>query len=112
MELVAVYGTLKQGQYNHPVLGRQGAEYLGTDILTEWVMYDLGSFPCIVPTKLSGSIVVEVYKVADLKATDRLEGYPGFYDRALVATQYGNAWIYFMREAPDGAMLITSGVWE
>jgi gamma-glutamylcyclotransferase (GGCT)/AIG2-like uncharacterized protein YtfP len=112
MELVAVYGTLKQGQYNHPVLGRQGAEYLGTDILTGWVMYDLGSFPCIVPTKLSGSIVVEVYKVADLKATDRLEGYPGFYDRVQVATHYGSAWIYFMREAPQGAELINSGVWE
>jgi len=112
MELVAVYGTLKQGQYNHPVLGRQGAEYLGANTLYGWVMYDLGSFPCVVPTKLPESIVVEVYAVADLKATDRLEGYPGFYDRAQVVTQYGNAWIYFMREAPLGAKLITSGVWE
>lgn len=112
MELVAVYGTLKQGQYNHPVLSRQGAEYLGTDTLTGWAMYDLGSFPCVVPMKLSGSIVVEVYKVADLKATDRLEGYPGFYDRVQVVTQYGNAWIYFMRETPCVVKLINSGVWE
>jgi gamma-glutamylcyclotransferase (GGCT)/AIG2-like uncharacterized protein YtfP len=112
MELVAVYGTLKQGQYNHPVLGRQGAEYIGVDILTGWVMYDLGSFPCIVPTKLPESIVVEVYEVADLRATDRLEGYPGFYDRVQVVTRYGSAWIYFMREAPQGAKLINSGVWE
>ncbi len=112
MELVAVYGTLKQGQYNHPVLSRQGAEYIGACILYGWAMYDLGSFPCVVPTKLSGSIVVEVHKVADLRATDRLEGYPGFYDRIQVATPYGNAWIYFMREAPSGAELINSGVWE
>lgn len=112
MELVAVYGTLKQGQYNHLVLSRQGAKYLGIDVLTGWVMYDLGSFPCIVPTKLSESIVVEVYEVADLKATDRLEGYPGFYDRVQIVTRYGNAWIYFMREAPQRAKLITSGVWE
>ena len=111
MELVAVYGTLKQGQYNHPVLHRQGAEYLGTDILYGWAMYDLGSFPCVVPMKLSGSIVVEVYEVADLKATDRLEGYPGFYDRVQVVTHYGSAWIYFMREAPERASVIDSGVW-
>ncbi len=112
MELVAVYGTLKQGQYNHPVLSRQGAEYIGTDILYGWAMYDLGAFPCVVPMKLSGSIVVEVYKVSDLRATDRLEGYPGFYDRTQVVTHYGSAWIYFMREAPYGAKLINSGVWE
>ena len=112
MELVAVYGTLKQGQYNHPVLTRQGAEYLGTDILYGWAMYDLGSIPCVVPMELSGSIVVEVHKVADLRATDRLEGYPGFYDRVQVATRYGSAWMYFMREVPYGAKVINSGVWE
>lgn len=111
MELIAVYGTLKQGQYNHPVLGRQESEYLGTDILTGWVMYDLGSFPCVVPTKLSSSIAVEVYEVPNLEVTDRLEGYPRLYDRTKAVTRYGEAWIYFMREAPDGATQLTSGVW-
>ena len=110
MELIAVYGTLKKGQYNHPVLGE--AQYLGPDLIEGWAMYSLGAFPCIVPKKLFGLVAVEVYEVPDLKSTDRLEGYPDFYDRTKIVTSHGDAWVYFMREVPHGAKYIEDGVWN
>ena len=109
MELLAVYGTLKKGHHNHRVI--DDAEYLGACSIEGWAMYSLGYFPCIVPMKLSGRVVVEVYKIPDLVGTDRLEGYPNFYDRTKVVTSHGDAWVYFMREVPPGASRIKSGVW-
>jgi len=109
MELLAVYGTLKQGHPNHRVI--EDSEYLGQDTIEGWAMYSLGYFPCIVPMKLSGRIIVEVYKLESLKSADALEGYPRFYDRTKVTTKYGEAWVYFMREAPRGAKLIENGEW-
>lgn len=110
MELLAVYGTLKKGHPNHRVIGN--AEYLGSCAIEGWAMYSLGYFPCIVPMKLSSRVVVEVYALDDLAAADRLEGYPNFYDRTKVRTSYGEAWVYFMREAPDGAKKVRSGNWS
>jgi gamma-glutamylcyclotransferase (GGCT)/AIG2-like uncharacterized protein YtfP len=110
MELLAVYGTLKKGHPNHQVI--DDAEYLGQEAIKGWAMYSLGYFPCIVPMKLSGQVVVEVYKVPDLARADRLEGYPNFYDRVQVPTSHGDAWVYFMRKVPTGAKRIKSGVWQ
>lgn len=110
MELLAVYGTLKKGHPNHRVI--EDAEYLGQEAIEGWAMYSLGYFPCIVPMKLSGQVVVEVYKVPDLARADRLEGYPRFYDRTKVPTSHGEAWAYFMRKVPPGAKRIKSGVWQ
>lgn len=40
----------------------------------------------------------EVWEIDDemFRRTDRLEGYPHFYDRKEVDTPYGQAWIYFL----------------
>ena len=112
MERIAVYGTLKQGRCNHPVLSKQGAKFVGSCRIHGWVMYNLGAYPCIVPTKLFNTVFVEVYDVPNLRDTDRLEGYPSFYDRTIVTTDFWDAWVYFMREVPYRAKVINSGVWE
>lgn len=116
MELLAVYGTLKEGFHNHRVLPK-GSRKKGTTRVAGWRMYSLGGFPYITHGAFADDVLVEVYEVPDLRATDALEGYhdgyAGFYDRMKVRTEFGDAWIYFF---PDAANLshprVVSGEWE
>lgn len=116
---VAVYGTLRQGEGNHALLERsEGVTYLGTTTLKpEWKMLSLGGFPALIRcADCTASPVVEVYEVPNevLEGPlDMLEGYPGWYTRQLVPTEYGMAWLYFFPEDADVSDLpvIEGGDW-
>ena len=99
--LVAVYGSLRKGLGNHYLL--EDATYLGTTTTQGFTMYSLGGFPYIKPSSNSSDIIIEVYKVTPEEFTrlDRLEGYPRFYDRKEIKTEFGTAWIYFIDEHRD-----------
>ena len=109
--LVAVYGTLKRGHGNYKRLLTE-AEFLGEERINGWDMYHLGGFPAIVEG--DGEITVETFKVnqEEFKRLDGLEGYPHFYDRKLIETSQGDAWIYFFRNKPNRGRLIENGVFE
>ena len=94
--LVAVYGSLRAGLHNHPVLGTCSANLQGQDRIGGFDMYSMGSFPFI--THGEGEITIEVYRVDPdtFIRLDRLEGFPSFYNREVVDTKYGRAWIYFI----------------
>lgn len=97
--LVAVYGSLRKGKGNHRILDNDRTEYLGTTRVSGFDMYSLGSYPFI--TDGDGEITVEVYRVSDIvtaQRLDTLEGYPTFYNRKQVQTEYGLAWIYFIND--------------
>jgi gamma-glutamylcyclotransferase (GGCT)/AIG2-like uncharacterized protein YtfP len=62
-------------------------------------MVSLGGFPALVEG--TDTAQIEVFRVdsdAVGRGLDRLEGYPSFYDRRLIRTSHGDAWIYFMRD--------------
>jgi len=96
-----VYGTLRKGCGNHEHFLR-GKEPLCVDMLTNFKMYNLGAFPAIVEsTDKNDYVVVEIYEIndAELKAIDRLEGYPRFYNRKEVSTVTGNTgFVYYQTE--------------
>ena len=105
---VAVYGTLREGFGNHRLLA--GSEFIGKT-KTEPIFTMYGS---AIPWIVAGgntAITVEVYEVDEvtMRNLDRLEGYPYYYDRKEVSTEFGDAWIYF-REEP-GKDEIPSGDW-
>lgn len=111
--LVAVYGSLKKGFYNHGLI--KPYKYLGTDRIVGFDMYNLGAFPGIKPGE--GSISIEVYDVDNqegLDALDRLEGYPQLYDKQIVDTKYGKAiiYVYNMELNPNYDLLVETGIWE
>lgn len=60
-KVIAVYGSLKMGRYNHPLI--QGSEFLGESKI-KGSMYSLGSYPALLP---DGDLEygVELYKVSD-----------------------------------------------
>jgi len=114
--LVAVYGTLRKNHYNNYLLRNQA--YVGLHRTTpEYTMYSLGGFPAVT---LNGEneIVLEIFQVNDnetLKNLDSLEGYPTFYNRKEIDTEYGKAWMYYMEnDARDFSRLakIASGDWN
>lgn len=122
MTLLAVYGTLKRGHGNHRVIN--GAEYVGTTNIDGFKMYSMGGFPAINPShdrpseagssSRPSAIVAEVFKVDDkiMQNADWLEGYPDFYNRKLVDTEFGKAWIYFIERELSSLPVVEDGNWR
>ena len=109
---VFVYGTLKHGHSNSVVMENSQAEFLGEDETEpKFTMYSNGAFPAVIE-KGETPIKGEVYRVKDMSRLDSLEGYPDFYNRKLIDTKYGPAWIYMMPEIHSSYWKeVPSGVW-
>ena len=104
---VFVYGTLKRGQRNFRYL--QAAEFVGS-FSTESIfsMYAFDNYPAVCEQGLH-AIHGEVYHVSDaqFRLLDELERYPGYYQRILIGTYYGDAWMYTVKaELCQGKELI------
>lgn len=113
MVKVAVYGTLRAGQSNSGRLGRD-AVLMSVERLAGWSMVSLGGFPACFEDEIGSGVTIEVYEISDaaFASCDRLEGYPSFYDRKLVETSVGEAWIYFMTKAKTNRYsLVIGGDW-
>lgn len=107
MHLVAVYGSLKKGFYNHRGLG-DDKEFLG-NMTINGVMYSNGSYPklyksdgdandegVLAPSKARDH-EVEVYRISERPFTGitRMEVGAG-YTPEQIETPYGLATIYYM----------------
>ena len=95
---VFVYGTLKQGFHNAFYL--QNARFLG-EFVTDPVysMYNFGTYPAV--SELGKTAIKgEVYEIsqAQLESIDRLEWCPEFYQRVMIQTSFGEAWMYVVSE--------------
>jgi gamma-glutamylcyclotransferase (GGCT)/AIG2-like uncharacterized protein YtfP len=108
--LVAVYGSLRKGMGNHRVLERNDAQLLSTERVKGFKMFSLGAYPFICHG--DGEITIEVYSVpiTGMVDLDRLEGYPSFYDREMIETSKGKAWVYFIDDR-DGRVPVPDGDW-
>lgn len=111
-DLVFVYGTLRQGEYNHHYLS--GARHLGihrTDPC--FTLLDLGEYPAVINGGKT-SIIGEVYAIDDatMAQLDWLEAYPDEYIRKRIPTSYGLAWIYIYRHPSADIPVIINGNWR
>lgn len=100
--LVFVYGTLKQGHYNHALISNDPtARLIMDDAFVQGQMYDLGNYPAIVP-KSPGQSIGEVWEVSEktLKRIDQIESHPAYYVREEIPllgfTSHWKAWAYFL----------------
>jgi gamma-glutamylcyclotransferase (GGCT)/AIG2-like uncharacterized protein YtfP len=114
---VFVYGTLRVGQDNYKYLlkDKAGANYLGQSTIRGYKMVSLGGFPAIFNTGNEEDIIIgDVFDVNEEVNSnlDRLEGYPGWYDKVEVETNdYGKAFVYTMDKVRDSENLIENGDW-
>jgi gamma-glutamylcyclotransferase (GGCT)/AIG2-like uncharacterized protein YtfP len=96
-QLVAVYGSLLSGLGNHGVIS--DGELVSTEvIMLPYQMISLGGFPGLVKSEDEHKALIEIYEVeADTyRSVEQLEGYPSFYDKALVNTSLGEVEIYVL----------------
>ena len=99
---VFVYGTLKSGNGIRGMNMMADADFV-SEASTEdpfFDLYNLGNFPAAQPGGES-YIKGEVWKITDqvLGVLDQIEGYPNFYNRQLIETTAGTAWIYYITDA-------------
>ena len=109
---VFVYGTLRRGERNHYLLETSHFSRVGR---TEprFTLVSFGPFPAMVEGGTC-AVVGEVYEVDDetLKALDRLEGHPIFYQRMPVLLDDGDEVVaYLLRGSTGGKPVIPSGDW-
>ena len=114
--LVAVYGSLKRGHFNHDLI--EDAKFVGDDWLFDFTLYTLGPFPAIKRHKSDG-VLVEIYEVTShqLHLLDQLEGFnskspeKSFYLRVAIESSYGSAWVYEYNREVKKETRIESGNW-
>lgn len=102
MTKVFVYGTLLSGEGNNILLQNPESRLLGNGKASGFRMFDLGSFPAVIPVEDKTKIITgEIWEITDnvLISLDILEGYPHFYNRVEIQTPFGYAWIYINHDA-------------
>lgn len=110
-EIIFAYGTLRRSQRNHFML--RSAAFLGLHVTEPcYIMLDLDTYPGVI---CGGhcTITGELYRVtpATLATLDELEDYPNLYDRAVLKTTRGRAWIYLYRHHSGRERVIAGGDW-
>ena len=101
---VFVYGTLKSGGALRGIDKLSDQSVLIGKAITEYPDYDmldLGAFPGVVSGKKF--IQGEVWEVDEdtFHILDHIEGYPSFYNRKMVHTTEGKAWMYYLNNETD-----------
>ncbi len=87
---IFVYGTLMKDRYNHDRYLKE-QRYLGQAVLPGYALFDLGSFPGIIPD-VDEKVLGELYEI-DSKALERLdilEDNGRLYNRETVEVWQGN----------------------
>ena len=115
---VAVYGSLRKHCGNDRLLST--SIFLGEDWTdTGYKMYSLGGFPGVVQDPKGGKVKIEVYEVSSetLARCDMLEGFRGedhphnFYNRKVIDTQHGPAYIYLINGSYSERSIVENGDW-
>ena len=111
-QLVFVYGTLRKGEENHPLLA--DSKFLGKAVSArKYTMVDLGDYPAVIQqgeSTISGEVYV--ISIETLAKLDILEEYPDYFQRIIVSTPYGDAWMYVLGNIPESSIsLIEGGDW-
>jgi gamma-glutamylcyclotransferase (GGCT)/AIG2-like uncharacterized protein YtfP len=92
--LIAVYGSLREGCYNH-LFFLQGAEKKGVTT-TPGRLYNFGAYPALTKDATSFSVECEIYEVDDLtyKSIDSMEKGAGYFE-GHIQTKWGDAAIWY-----------------
>lgn len=112
MEKVLVYGSLRMGEGNNYLL--EGSDFMGEIKFTGFTLHNLGYYPAIVENEENGQeIVGEVWEITNdtFNRLDRLEGYPHYYNRKQIETEFGPAWVYFNNNSISRP-IVESGDWK
>ena len=114
---VFVYGSLKHGFGNHPLLEDSQCINDGAELNGKYAMVSYGAFPAVYTDGglPDGKITGEVYVVDQdtLDSLDILEGHPSFYERSKRKIDGQNVWVYLLpKDEAEMLPAVESGTWE
>ena len=114
-KIIATYGSLRKSHGNWRYI--LNCDPIKTEVVEiPFRMISLGSFPGLIPSDELNKITIELYNV-DPKTYARvemLEGWPSFYQKALIPTSMGEVEVYVL-ESPryqSGYDSVESGDWN
>jgi len=110
-----VYGTLKRGERNHPVL--INSNYLKpASTSPNYQLFDLGPYPGMIETPQSGlSILGEFFEIHSnlISELDAIEGAPTLFELNPITLNDGTlAFSYLYKRDTSDARLITTCNWQ
>ena len=114
--LVFVYGTLLSGfPMNESLL--KDSKFLGEFATSpEYSMHSMMGYYPAITLNGNNSILGEVYGVDEdtLERLDSYEGYPEYYDKIVIDTEYGPAVVYIQNKdtLPSGFEPLPHGDWR
>lgn len=113
LNIIFVYGTLRQGYGNNVLL--KDAVYLGEGITKDKYILTASGIPFVSKLVPMTNITGELYKIQtldDFYYVDKLESHPEWYKREIITVvsngEEHQAWIYF-NDASQGSNVITTG---
>lgn len=113
--LLFVYGTLKRGERNHPLL--MDEKYLGdTSTSPDYLLVDLGTYPGMVEKPHEGfSVKGELFEIPYklIIELDKIEDAPFLFNLQLITLADGSkAFAYLYKQRILGAGILSEGVWR
>lgn len=114
--LVFVYGTLLSGFPMNDFLLKH-SKFLGEFATSpEYSMYSMGGYYPAITINGNRSILGEVYGINNKtqELLDAYEGYPDYYDKIIIDTEYGPAIVYILDKdtLPSGFEPLPHGDWR
>ena len=113
--LLFVYGTLKRGERNHPLL--MDEKYLGdTGTSPNYLLVDLGRYPGMVKKphggfSVQGELFEIPYKV--ILELDKIEDAPFLFNLEPITLADGSkAFSYLYKQSIEGERILSEGVWR
>jgi len=113
--LLFVYGTLKRGERNHPLL--MDEKYLGdTGTSPNYLLVDLGRYPGMVKKPHGGfSVQGELFEIPYklIVELDKIEDAPFLFNLELITLADGSkAFSYLYKQSIEGERILSEGVWR
>lgn len=113
--IVAVYGSLKRGFYNHRII--ESGSFLAEGVVTGFDMFNMGMYPMVIPGKRKIQVELFEVDVPTFARLDRLEGFPTFYGRQVVTAQTSycpvEAWLYVgTKDKVQRCKRVLDGNWQ
>lgn len=81
MKNMFVYGSLKKGFFNHPLISENPRnKFIRKGVVEGYKLYALWSYPCIKPATQNDKVYVELYSLSEevFERIDRMERQAGY----------------------------------
>jgi gamma-glutamylcyclotransferase (GGCT)/AIG2-like uncharacterized protein YtfP len=115
MGKVFIYGSLKRGHFNNKRWKfDERTRFLGEGSIFGFQMYNLGDFPCIVPTGDPDHVIHgEVFEFQDEGLEEQIRHFEQNYGYVEIEVEVNGLIVktFVFEKVPEGGVLVRSGVW-